>query len=155
MRLLLDTNILLDFYLRRSPFFEELVGLVAAKTFGDIEVWASAKSYTDVFYVAKKAIHPNELQRAFLESFEMIDLCSIEPDDVKLAAQLSWDDFEDCLIFVAAQKVKADAIVTRDVEGFAQSGIPAVRPSDALRLIEETEGFVYEELDLSWLCSAQ
>lgn len=151
MRLLLDTNILIDYYTVRMPYFEELTGLVVAREFGDIEIWASGKSYTDIFYVARKRFDEHELQRAFLDSFEMIDLCSIEPEDIKLAAELSWDDFEDCLIFVAAQKIKADAIVTRDVGGFSHSSIPAVCPLEALKLIEEEEGFVYEELDLSCL----
>ena len=53
MRVLLDTCVLFDIIARRMPF-EESLKLLMPHSFGDLELWVSAKSYTDIFYVMKK-----------------------------------------------------------------------------------------------------
>ena len=42
-RILVDTNILIDFYQDRRPFSDLAVQLMASESFGDVELWASAK----------------------------------------------------------------------------------------------------------------
>lgn len=146
MRLLLDTNILIDYHLRRMPHWENVARIVAAGIFGDVQIWASTKSYTDVFYVAGKLVDPDELQQAFLKSFELIRLCSIDPEDIERAATLAWPNFEDCLVGIAAEKVKADAIVTRDAGGFARSQVEAMRPEQVLDALECERGLFYDRV---------
>ena len=48
MRLLLDTNALIDFYSARKPHCDWVNKLFIAQAFGDVELWTSAKSFTDV-----------------------------------------------------------------------------------------------------------
>jgi predicted nucleic acid-binding protein len=148
MKLLLDTNILIDYHLRRQPFFNDLAKLIIAGAFGDVELWTSAKSYTDVFYVAGKFVDRKALQEAFLKSFELFNVCSIDFDDLSRAAGLSWSDFEDCLISVAAEKIKADFIITRNTVGFKESNIPACSTSEILQLLETERGLRYESVAL-------
>ena len=62
--------------------------------------------------------------------------------------RLAWMDFEDCLIEMAARKVKADFLLTRDASGFAQSKLPVKRPEAFLEWVERECGFVYE--DIGW-----
>ena len=94
------------------------------------ELWAPAKSFTDVFYVLNQRLKVESplVQRAFLKSFDFIKLVSLEPADVKEAARRAWDDFEDCLVAVAAEKIGADFIITRDAKGFSQSKIKLWMP---------------------------
>lgn len=147
MRLLLDTNVLIDFYGRREPYCHDIDKLFIAQTFGDVELWALAKSFTDVFYVLKRVVGAERLQRMFLKSFEGLRVCSIDRNDVAAAAKEGWPDFEDCLVNRAAEKVKADRIITRDAQGFARSTI-AAQPAEAfLRYLDEECGIAYESLD--------
>ncbi len=137
MRFLLDTNVLADFYLQRERFSESVNGLVASAICGDVELWASAKSYTDIFYVGRKHFAPEVLQNAFLASFSFIHICTIGKDDLENAARQCWNDFEDCLVCVAAVKADADFIVTRDAKGFAASTMETATPQEALDLLAE------------------
>ena len=50
MKLLLDTCVLIDYFGCREPFFEACSSLRIAEWHGEFELWASAKSFTDVFY---------------------------------------------------------------------------------------------------------
>lgn len=146
MRLLIDTNVLIDFYGRREPYCHDVDKLLVAQAFGDVELWASAKSFTDVFYVLKPAIGVEALQGMFLSSLEELRVCSIAREDVMAAARESWPDFEDCLVNRAAQKVKADRIITRDARGFTRSPVKAQSADDFLRYLASDQGITYEEL---------
>ena len=54
MKLFLDTNVLIDLYQQRHPFYEDVKKLQVMEEFGDAELWASAKSFTDIFYVLRR-----------------------------------------------------------------------------------------------------
>ena len=48
MRVFLDTNVLVDFYARREPFFQYAKLLWIASYFEDVELWASSQSFVDI-----------------------------------------------------------------------------------------------------------
>lgn len=146
MKLLFDTNVLVDFYLQREQFSASVNSIAAAAIHGDVELWASAKSYTDIFYIGKKYFTSSVLQNAFLESFKFIHVCSIDIEDIKIAAKECWSDIEDCLIHKSAQKVNADFIVTHDAKGFTNSTVKTASPDDIIKIFAD-EGFYYEILE--------
>lgn len=144
MRLLIDTNVLIDGYLNRQPFNEEWKEIRLLQVIGDIELWASAKSFTDVHYLCRRHIDTYVIQKAILESLDYLRICSIDGYDIKRAAQAEWRDFEDCIIYQAAQKTKADYIVTYNTQDFEETGIPAVSPHELLEKIKNNIEFVEE-----------
>lgn len=147
MRLLLDTNILIDYYGRREPFVDAWRQLRIMQLFGDAELWVSAKSFTDVFYVLARAVGAENLQNAFVKSFEFLNVCPISGADVQEAAKRAWPDFEDCLIDVAARSVRADAIITRDARGFARSDIPCYTLPEFFAWLKREHGLEYGEAE--------
>lgn len=149
MRLLLDTNLLVDYFARREPFFHAWVTLRCAGGFNDVELWASAKSFTDVFYIVSKACPSAAVQAAFLESLSFLHVCSIDGADIATAAQRAWPDFEDCLISVAAEKIGADFILTRDKAGFYLSKIPSSTPADFFDWLLDARHIAYGDFDIS------
>ena len=51
MRVLVDTNVLIDFLAQRAPFFDEARKLLIFAEMGDYELWASASQISNIFYV--------------------------------------------------------------------------------------------------------
>lgn len=149
MRLLLDTNLLIDYFSQREPFFQAWKTLRCAAWFDDIELWVSAKSFTDVFYVVSKACSSTEIQAAFLESLSFLHVCSIESEDIAAAAKEAWPDFEDCLIYIAARKIGAEFILTRDIEGFIRSKIPGIAPAAFFSWLLDAKHVAYDDFDIS------
>lgn len=146
-RILVDTNILIDFYQDRRPFSDPAVQLMVAESFGDVELWASAKSFTDVFYVLSRRCEGAALQRAFKESLTWLNVCSVDKGDIERATERSWPDFEDCLVSLAAEKVGADFLVTRDARGFERSRVPALSPQGLFDHLEHERGITYDTVD--------
>ena len=147
MKLLLDTNVLVDYFGARRPFCDQWELINALQMTGYAELWASAESYTDAFYLLRRAVGSEKLQDMFLESLSFVRVCSVDEDDIRKAAERSWSDFEDCLIAVCAEKVKADYIITRDAGGFKRSKILAMDALSFFTMLEEDYGIVYEMTD--------
>ena len=148
MRVLLDTNVLIDLYTKRPPEGDVAQKLLIMHEFGDAELWVSAKSFTDVFYVLHKTYSSERIQSAFEESYQWLNICSLDSADLQLAASRRWRDFEDCLIDVCAEKVKADVLLTRDEVGFAQSKTRVLSPREFFAFIEDEYRIVYDATEL-------
>ena len=145
MRLLLDTNVLIDAFLAREPFYQDWLKILNLWVCGRAELWASAKSFTDICYVCCKSNDSAIVQRAFVESFSYLNVCSVGGQDVLNTARLEWRNFEDCLTYQAALRVKADFIITRNARDFAQSRIPALTPKEFFDYLREHEHLVFED----------
>ena len=146
MRLLADTNVLLDYLLRRPGYGEDIRDLFVMDFCGDAELWASAKSFADVFYVARKAIGSRAAQKNMRALLEHLRGVAIDGDDEQAAAEACWSDYEDCLIARAAEKVKASYIVTRDKAGFSRADILALAPRELLEEVSSKTGHHYAEV---------
>ncbi len=145
MRILLDTNVIIDLFEQREPFIEDTRKLLVMQTFGDAELWASAKSFTDIFYVMSKEFALHDIYAAFEESYTWLSLCSVDGADVKQATSAEWDDFEDCVIDICAQKVRADYLLTRNVADFRASKCKVMTPAAFFQHILTEYGVDYDE----------
>ena len=72
MKLLLDTNVLVDYFGARRPFCDQWELINALQMTGYAELWASAESYTDAFYLLRRAVGSEKLQGMFLESLSFV-----------------------------------------------------------------------------------
>lgn len=148
MKLLLDTDILIDYFSRRGPFFQDIVKLRIAALFGDVELWACLPSFSDVECILGKAIPPDALRSMMEQATTFLKIASPAATDLNDALASGWPNLEDFLIARCAERVKADRLITRDVDGFKRSPVPAQIPSDFLDWLERTHGLVYDEIDL-------
>ncbi|OKH17576.1 PIN domain-containing protein [[Limnothrix rosea] IAM M-220] len=136
MKILFDTNILLDFLLQREPFFTEVAPLFKAIATGQIIGHVTATTITDIFYIARK--HTKSIVKArqsiatILVSF---DICPIDRYIIEAAYHSDISDFEDAVQIFAAIAQDVDAIVTRDRHDFENSPLPIYSPTELLEQI--------------------
>lgn len=143
MNLLLDTNVLIDYLGRKEPFFNAAQCIVAAGFFGDAKLWVSASSLKDAFYVLNHYMDSARVQQAMLAACEVIVPVDLSGEEALRAARLSWPDYEDCLIALSAEKVRADYIVTRDAKGFERSPVPSISPTAWLEKVKQEKNLEY------------
>lgn len=143
MRLLLDTNVLIDYFAMRQPYYQDALQLRIAQAFGDVELWACGQSYVDVSYILRRAIPHQRLMFQLRDSLQFIHLTSPQENEFAHCLGAPWADFEDQIIEQAAQRVQADYLVTRNGADFAQGKTPACSPAEVLGLLEQ-QGFTYD-----------
>ena len=124
MRILIDTNVIVDYILKRENFFEHAAKVVALCDSGKVIGAVSSQSVADTFYILR----------------ELCDIFHVEAvDEIKILLALAdetFTNFEDCLQVQCAKSFRADYIITRNVKDFAASEIPAVTPEDFFELEE-------------------
>ena len=137
MRVLFDTNVIIDFIIKREPFSknaEKAIGLCMGSD--DIKACIAAHSVSNLFYILRKHLTKEQRRDILMEVCRMFSVVGIDVD--KLVAALRNDefsDFEDCLQIECAKHFEADYIVTRNINDFSGSAVSAIEPSDFIDML--------------------
>lgn len=132
MRVLLDTDVLLDLALDRRPHAQPAGTLIAAIQAGDLEGAVAWHSLANFFYLARPLRGAKPAKQFLLELVAFAAVAPASADSVRYAASLAIPDFEDALQVAAAAAWDADCIATRNLRDFARSPIPARTPAHLL-----------------------
>ena len=134
MKVLLDTNVILDALQERQPFdIEAKEILKRSQEDSKFICLFTANAATDIFYLYSKARDINSAKAALEFLFMAYDVVSVTHEDCIVALSLSIDDFEDALVVTCAQKAEADYIVSRDKEFLkADSPVRVISPPELL-----------------------
>ena len=130
MRLLIDTNILLDVLQIREPYFVEALRLWGYCEERLIEGYISAVSLTNIAYVMRKELTPDRMQEIFMALAITFRIADLSLSDLEKAADMKWRDFEDAVQSATASRINADYIITRNAKDFEGNGVRAVTPEE-------------------------
>ena len=135
MKVLIDTNIILDILLERAPFLKDTVKLFEKIESNELKGFITANSVTDIIYIARKKYWVNEIKVVILNLLNTIKIISIDEHDIIDALILDFSDFEDALQCQCSIKAKMDYIITRNEKDFKNSKIPAISTVQLLNLL--------------------
>ena len=135
MKLLLDTNIVLDLLMDRPPFSEYAAELFAKVESGEVVGYLCGTTITTVYYLASKAIGT---RKAMAETRKLLTLFEIAPVHrvvLEMALQAGFNDFEDAVVHEAACHVGVDAVITRNLKDFKMARIPEYSPDEMVIML--------------------
>ena len=132
MRVLLDTNVILDVLCDRTDFVEASAAIWKHCELKKIEGYLSALSVPNIVYILRKELTPERTAELIEQLFLIFSVTELYADDLKKAATLRFPDYEDALQSVSADRIGADFIVTRNIKDFKNSSVMAVKPSELL-----------------------
>lgn len=148
-RVLVDTNVLVDFFAHRPEGFEMARKLLVFGAMPDYELWMSSTQATDVFYILSNGDAGSSrpaARQALRQLRRNLHICNVGEREVDAALASPWEDFEDALVYEAAASIGASAIVTRNARDFARSPIPALDANGFFSWMEETRNLSFEEI---------
>ncbi len=132
MRVLVDTNILLDVLLDRAGLADESQAVLDWCEENPGEGWIAWHTLANLYYVGLKTAGKKEAERFVDEILEVLDICPADSLAARTARTLPLTDFEDALQVAAARNAKVTRIVTRNKKDFRRSPIPAFTPKEFL-----------------------
>lgn len=136
MRVLFDTNVLLDVLLEREPHVHVASRLIALVDNGRIEGSICATAVTTLYYIGARDLgrkRAHDHVRTLLSLFQVAPVdrtvlqCALDDD--------GFDDYEDAVVHEAAFAAGVGAIVTRNGHDFAKATIPVFDPEELLMAI--------------------
>lgn len=132
MKVLIDTNIILDVLCNRKEFVED-----SAKIFKLCEVkkltgYVSALSIPNIVYIMRKELKPEEIKTVLEKLALIFEIVDLKADDLKRASRLNFADYEDAIQSAQASRIKASYIVTRNIKDYHASKVVAIKPSELM-----------------------
>lgn len=135
MRVIVDTNIVLDVLLARSPFVESASRVFALVERSKIEASLCATTVTTVHYLLTRFLSRNEGQRALRGLLTLFEIAPVNRPVLEEALQSKIEDFEDAVLEQAGRLAGADAITTRNTKDFRKSSLKALSLDELLSAV--------------------
>lgn len=134
MRILIDTNVILDIVQKREPFFADSYQSLRKAIEADTECLISASAVTDIFYLLRKAFRSAQKAKERIEQLSrIVTFVDVQGADIHTALMRSMPDFEDAVVAAVAERNGAAYILTRNINDFAGSPVPAITPAEFLK----------------------
>ena len=135
MKIMIDTNVVLDVILERKPFFEASYEVIKRSALERVEGYVSASAATDIYYLLRRALKDREAAKASLEKLlQLVGIADATGEDVYAAVASNMPDFEDALVAAVAERCHMDYIVTRNTKDYSESPVKALTPREFLEL---------------------
>jgi predicted nucleic acid-binding protein len=135
MKIMIDTNVVLDVLLRREPFFSASYEVIKQSALEKCEGFVSASAATDIFYLLRRSLKDTEKARESMEKLlQLIGIADALGEDVYAANASNMTDFEDALVASIAERCRMAYIVTHNVKDYCKSPVKAITPEEFLRL---------------------
>lgn len=135
MKVLIDTNIILDVLCRRECFFEDSTKILKLCEINRISGIISALSFPNIVYIMRKELDGNKIKEVLEKLSLILGIADLKRDDLINATNMDFNDYEDALQCACAMRVKADYIITRNIKDFLHSQVTAISPKDFLELV--------------------
>ncbi len=144
MRILLDTNVVVDVLQQREPWHHDGEKIFLAAAMKQLTACITAKQVADIHYLTKRAFkgqaHTDDLaKQVVIKLLSFIELMDVYATDCHKALGINNNDFEDAMLIAGATRESVDYIVTRNTEHFKDSAIPVLTPADFVLFLEKTE----------------
>ena len=132
MRVLLDTNVVLDFLLAREPFATAAREIWLACEEQRCTGYLAAISVTNIWYIGRKMVGAEAARQHVADLLQVLQVCPVDFKVLAAARDSGIADFEDGVQVAAALAAGLDALVTRNGDDFVGAALRVLTPAEFL-----------------------
>ena len=136
MKVLFDTNIILDVLLDRKPFSEHASYLMSKVERSEINGFLCATTVTTIHYLLSKYLDKEKAIDSINSIMALFEIASVNRLVIENALKSKFSDFEDSVLHESARHAGAEYIITRNIKDFKKSKIPAYTSTEFLSMLE-------------------
>lgn len=136
MKLLIDTNVILDMVFERKGF-DTVINLFQKIVDSKSIAFITASSVTDLFYIIRKETHDVDKTYYIMKNiFKLVYILSVTDEDILCAFQKKWRDFEDCVQYTTAKNNRIDYFVTSNRKDFTDTSLPVLSSTKCIEVLK-------------------
>jgi predicted nucleic acid-binding protein len=130
-KVFIDTDVTLDHLADRQPFAEYAHRLFALAETGQLDLFLSALSFSNLYYILRKLKGHAEAIALLRQLKRLIKVTAVTDLEIQNALDSSFKDFEDAIQHFSAQS-EADVtiILTRNKADYGASTLPILTPAE-------------------------
>lgn len=136
MKVLIDTNVILDVLLNRDTFVQTAVEILKIPE-ENVQKFVSASAITDIYYIAYQEIRDKAKVKDLLKTLlQIIHVADVSEKNIQSALNSDWSDFEDSVQNSVAESHGYDTIITRNKGDYRKSTLQIFSPKEFLEEIK-------------------
>lgn len=137
LRVLLDTNIIIDVALERQPFYSISTQVLTFAYCEEIEAFISASTVSDIYYIVRKAKGHDETLEFLRIIAPFCRIATVDEGVISNALVSNLKDFEDAVQYETAIANQLEAIVTRNPQDFSGDGLQIFTPESLMQQLSQ------------------
>jgi len=133
MKVLLDTNIVIDILTARQPYFQESFDAFSKILKNSDTPCIGASAVTDILYILRKYISDQTLRFQKVQNFlNLVEVLDTKKSTVQGAFYAGMNDYEDAVQFQTCIENSVTLIITRNTKDFRNPAVTAKTPFEFL-----------------------
>lgn len=122
-KVFVDTDIILDLLANRNPFYKHAAILFSESDKGNIELYVSSLSFSNLNYILSKQYSPDQARKKLLKFKTLVTILAVNDKIVELALSSDFKDFEDGLQYFTATENGIKRLLTRNLKDYKAAEI--------------------------------
>ena len=135
MKVIVDTNVVLDVLLAREPFLRPAVDVFRLVEESRIDAFICATTVTTVDYLLVKSLPTSDARSALRRLISLFEIATVNRPVIERALESKIQDFEDAVLDEAGQMAGADFVITRNTKDFTGSSLKVCDPEEFRALL--------------------
>ena len=135
MKILFDTNIILDVLFNRAPFVELSTNLVSSVENRIIEGYLCATTITTLDYLIAKSRNRETARIEIQKLLALFQIADVNSTVLSMSINSSFTDFEDAVQYFSGKCSKVNGLVTRNTKDYKQAILPIYTPDELWSII--------------------
>ena len=137
MKVLFDTNVVLDVLLARKDFVAHSAQVVGWAESRKIDGYLSAISLPTLDYLVAKAVDRKRARQEIRKLLVIFSIAEVNAKVLELSACSAFQDFEDAIQYYCAECCGAQALVTRNPKDYRSATLPVYTPEELIALLAD------------------
>ena len=133
MKILIDTNIIVDVALEREPFFAESDRILTLVEEAQIQGYISSSTFSDLYYIIRRDRGRDWTLDFLRQLATFCQVATVDNSVISMALISNFKDFEDAIQYSTAVINLIDAIVTRNPQDFPVTTPRIVTPNQLIQ----------------------
>ena len=126
---LIDTDVILDFFFDRQPFSEHSTEVLNLCTEKKLKGYTTPVIISNVYYLLRKTAQHRNVVEKIKQLLSIIDIIKVDKKVVLNALNSEFKDFEDALQnYSAVENGLIKIILTRNIKDYNKSGLAVLTP---------------------------
>lgn len=118
MKILIDTNVIVDIALERNLFYSDSLQVLSFAYRQEIEGYVSASTFSDLYYIIRKEKGRDSALDFLRRLATFCQVATVDTAAINMALSTNFKDFEDAIQYSTAIVNQLDAIITRNPQDF-------------------------------------
>ena len=135
MKVLLDTNLIVDVALEREPFSTDSDRVLSFVEQGQVEGYISASTFSDLYYIIRRGKGRDWTLAFLMQLGTFCQVATVDQSVISMALNANFKDFEDGIQYSTAVINQLDAIITRNQKDFPVTTPRILTPAQLIQEI--------------------